>query len=201
VTSVGIGAGGCQDAFVHDDARRWDERYRTTTHVDAQQPEVIERWPDVAGLLPSTGRCLDIASGPGSVTLWSAERGLDVTALDASPVAIDLLRSAATALGCSERVDARVVDLDDGLPADAVDYDLVICQRYRDPTLSPMIVDRLRVGGYALVTVLSAVGAAQPGAFHAPAGALWSEFSTDRRCAVLHHEEGDGVAHIVVRRR
>lgn len=186
---------------MRDDATRWDERYRTTTRVEAQAPETIRRWPDIAEVLPSSGRALDIASGPGAVSLWLAARGLDVTALDASPVAIELLRTAAGALGHEHRIHASVVDLDDGLPADRLGYDVIVCQRFRDPALSPAMIDGLRSGGYAMVNVLSAVGAQQPGAFHAPPGALWGEFAGDDRCEVLHHEEGGEVAHIVVRRR
>ncbi len=190
---------------MRDDGRRWDERYRTTALVEPCQPEILQRWPNLATQLPVAGRALDIASGPGSVALWAAERGFDVVALDASTVAIALLERTAEELGRSDRldgrIDARVVDLDDGLPADIVDVDLIVCQRFRDPELTTAIIDRLSVGGYGLVTVLSAVGAERPGDFHAPPGALSSEFGGDDRCDIVHHHEGDGVAHIVVRRR
>ncbi len=186
---------------MQDDGRRWDERYATTTHVVAQAPEAIGRWPDVTSLLAPTGRCLDVACGPGAVTLWLAERGLDVTALDASRVAIDLLeRAAGGAAEVADRIDARVVDLDDGLPEDLHDLDLIVCQRFRDPALVATMIERLRVGGIAIVTVLSSVGADHPGPFHAPPGELGTTF-TNERCEILHHVEGDGVAHIVVRRR
>jgi len=186
---------------VRDDGPRWDERYRATTPAEPRRPDGIQRWPDLDTQLPTTGRCLDIASGPGPVALWAAERGLEVTALDVSEVAIELLRAGAAALGYDARIEARVVDLDDGLPADLVDLDLIVCQRFRDPSLTTAMVERLRVGGHAVVTVLSAVGAEHPGEFHAPAGALWNEFSDDERCEVVHHHEGDGIAHVVARRR
>ena len=187
---------------MRDDGRRWDERYRTTTLVEPHQPEALQHWPHLAPQLPVAGRVLDIASGPGSVALWAAERGFDVVALDASTVAIALLERTAEDLGGSGRldgrIDARVVDLDDGLPADIVDVDLIVCQRFRDPALTTVIIDRLSVGGFAVVTVLSAVGAERPGDFHAPPGALSTEFGSDDRCEIVHHHEGDGVAHIVV---
>lgn len=184
---------------MHDDARRWDERYSTTTRIEAEPPEVIGHWPHLASLLPTAGRCVDVASGPGSVTLWLAERGLDVTALDASAVAIDLLESAATAAGFADRVDARVIDLDEGLPDDLRDLDLIVCQRFRDPALYPAFVDRLCDGGVAMITVLSTVGATEPGPFHAPPGELRAAF-TNEQCELLHHSEDAGIAHVVVRR-
>lgn len=147
-----------------------------------------------------SGRCLDIASGTGAVSLWLAQRGLEVTALDVSDIAIARLDAAATTSGLSENIDARTVDLDQGLPGDVHDLDLVVCQRFRDPALYGPIVDRLRTGGLAVVTVLSRVGADEPGPFHASAGELSIAFGADERCEILKQFEGNGVAHVVVRR-
>ncbi len=185
---------------MHGDAQRWDERYSMMTLIDPAPPDVIDHWPHLTSLVPTTGRCTDVASGPGPVTLWLAERGLEVTALDASPVAIDLLQTAATAAGCADRVDARLVDLDDGLPDDLHDLDLIVCQRFRDPALYPAFIDRLRGGGVAMLTVLSTVGVGEPGPFHAPQGELLAAF-TNGRCEILHHSEDAGLAHVVIRRR
>ena len=41
------------------------------------------------------GRCLDVACGLGEQSLWAAQQGFDVVALDASEVAITALNSAA----------------------------------------------------------------------------------------------------------
>ena len=185
---------------MHDDARRWDERYSTVTRIDAEPPEVLQRWPHLTSLVPMSGRCVDVACGPGSVTMWMAARGLDVVALDASAVAIDLLRAAASSAGWDDRIDARIIDLDDGLPDDLDDLDLIVCQRFRDPVLYPVVIDRLRAGGVAIITVLSTVGASEPGAFHAAPGELDVAFTNDR-CEILHHNEDGGVAHVVIRRR
>jgi SAM-dependent methyltransferase len=184
---------------MHDDARRWDERYSTMTRIDPDPPEMLEHWPQLTSLVPTTGRCTDVACGPGPVTLWLADRNLEVTALDASAVAIDLLQTAATAAGCADRVDARIIDLDDGLPDDLQDLDLIVCQRFRNPALYPAFIDRLRGGGVAMITVLSTVGVSDPGPFHAPPGELRVAF-TNRRCEILHHSEDAGTAHVVIRR-
>ena len=186
---------------MHDDGRRWNERYAASPTPSPSAPEVLDRWPDLVSLLPVSGRCLDIASGTGAVSLWLAQQGFEVVALDVSDVAIARLDAAATTSGLFERIDARTVDLDHGLPEDIDDLDLVVCQRFRDPALYGPIVDRLRTGGLAVVTVLSSVGADDPGPFHAPAGELSIAFGSDERCEILHQFEGDGVAHIVVRRR
>ena len=183
---------------MQDDAGQWDERYDGVTGVAPRAPEVVARWPELEARLPRAGRCVDVACGTGGVTLWLADRGLEVVALDVSGVAIGLLRRAASTTS-SHHIDARVVDLDGGLPDDLVDLDLIVCQRFRDPSLYASFIDRLDHGGLAFVTVLSAVGAAEPGPFHAPAGELRTAFARDR-CEILREFEADGVAHAVVRR-
>ncbi len=191
------------------DVRRWNERYTSTATVTARAPEVLERWPELATLVPSTGRSLDLACGAGGVTLWLARRGLAVCSLDVSDVAIALLEQAVAGAGLAERVTAHVVDLDDGLPAGLDELDLVVCQRFRDPALYADLVTALRPGGVALVTVLSTVGRTEGGArsgrdggtHRAAPGELSGAFGSDARCDVLRHEEGDGLAHAVVRRR
>jgi SAM-dependent methyltransferase len=201
VTSVQRHDGVREDERVRDDGRRWDERYAATTRVEARAPEAIDRWPELISLLPETGRCLDVASGPGAVTLWFARRGLEVTALDASGVAIELLRNAAAAAQLAQRVDARTVDLDDGLPDDLGTFDVIVCQRFRDPRLYGPMIDRLAPGAIAMITVLSRVGSPDPGPFHAPAGELSDAIGADERCETLRSWEGDGVAHVAARRR
>jgi SAM-dependent methyltransferase len=186
---------------MHDDGRRWNERYAASPAPSPRAPEALDRWPELASMLPVAGRCLDIASGTGAVSLWLAQRGLEVIALDVSDVAIDRLQAAATASGLSGRIAGRTVDLDEGLPVDLDDLEMVVCQRFRDPALYRPIVDRLSSGGLAVVTVLSEVGTDDPGPFHATAGELSIAFGADERCEILHQFEGDGVAHVVVRRR
>ena len=186
---------------MHEDGRRWNERYEASPAPSPRAPEALDRWPELALLLPASGRCVDIASGTGAVTLWLAQQGLTVTALDISDVAIRKLEQAAAARGLSSCIDARAVDLDQGLPEDVDDLDLLVCQRFRNRSLYRPIVGRLRSGGLAVVSVLSSVGADDPGPFHAVAGELSSAFGSDERCEILHHFEGDGVAHVVLQRR
>ena len=124
-----------------------------------------------------------------------------MVAIDVSPTAIAALQDRARQLGLADRIDAQVVDLDAGLPADlAGRCSLVICQRFRDPKLYPQLVSALEPGGVLVVTVLSVVGASQPGPFHAPAGELAAAFGTDR-LEILSSTEADGAATVVGRRR
>ena len=104
---------------------------------------IRRRLPGWKGIpLPEPGLCLDVACGLGRQSLWAAAHGFDVVAIDVSPAAIGALRASAAERGLDGRIDARVVDLDDGLPADVADRcALVICQRFRDPRLYPALAD------------------------------------------------------------
>lgn len=180
---------------MHHDATRWDDHYRSATPPGPLAPDARA---DVIELLPRTGVAIDIACGLGSQSLWLARRGLEVVALDVSPIAIDALRAAAHAAGLADRIDARMTDLDVGLPAEPMTADVIVCQRFRQPSLYTEIADRLAVGGIAIVTVLSEVGTDSPGPFHAPPGELVAAFD---EFEILDAREGDGVATIVARRR
>jgi SAM-dependent methyltransferase len=185
---------------VEEDRARWDGRYAAHPLAEPSAPDAVVASADVRSLIPATGRAADIACGPGGQTLWLARAGLEVLALDVSPVAIDLTARAATAAGLGARVSARVHDFDDGLPDDVVDLDVLVCQRFRATGLYRDFVDRLRPGGVAVVTVLSTVGLdIDGGPFHAPPGELVDAYR-DLPVDVIHHCEATGQASIVVRR-
>ena len=178
-----------------DDAERWDSRYsgRVTGHPSA--PVGLD-----GVSLPEHGLCLDVACGLGEQSLWAALNGFDVIALDVSPLAIGALQAAAQERNLADRIDARVADLDDGLPRDLEGRcALVICQRFRDPRLYPALVAAATPGGLVVVTVLSVVGAESAGPFHAPPGELESAFR-GLPVEVLRIDEGDGAATLVARR-
>jgi SAM-dependent methyltransferase len=162
---------------------------------DPSPPAGLEGIP-----LPERGLCLDVACGLGRQSLWAAAHGFDVVAIDVSPTAVGALRASAVERGLDGRIDARVVDLDDGLPADVADRcALVICQRFRDPHLYPALAGAAAPGGLIVVTVLSQVGATAPGPYHAPPGELDDAFGALTVEIVLTLEEY-GEATLVARR-
>jgi SAM-dependent methyltransferase len=184
-----------EDPVVHEDAERWDARYSGRTTGDPSPPTGLD---GIA--LPEPGLCLDVACGLGEQSLWAAANRFDVVALDVSPAAIAGLRAVAAAHGLDDRIDARVVDLDDGLPADVRGRcALVICQRFRDPRLYAAIADAAGAGGLIVITVLSEVGADSPGPYHAPPGELDEAFGA-LDVEVLRSVETNGEATLVARR-
>jgi len=153
----------------------WDQRYRTGEQVfETPAPLVVEF---TRTLLP--GSALDLACGPGRNALYLAECGWRVTALDGSPVAIQLLR------GKNPSIDTRVVDLESGeleLPSEA--YDLVLACYYFQRSLIPGIKSALRPGGLLIaIAHLADVGTPT----RAYAGELRAFFEGWR---ILYYREG-----------
>ena len=128
--------------------------------------------------------------------MWLARRGLSVAGIDVSPVAIASADEAASDLGLGDRCRFEVVDLDNGLPP-GPSVDVVICHRFRQPSLYRSMVERLRPGGLLAIAVLSEVDA-EPGAFRAPAGELTESF---RALETLVAVEARGSAVLLGRRR
>jgi cyclopropane fatty-acyl-phospholipid synthase-like methyltransferase len=91
-----------------------------------------------------------VAAGIGRVALWLARRGLDVKAVDVSPVALERLRSRAAAEGLS--IGTRALDLaSEPLPAGP--WDLITCFHYLHRELFPEMAARLATGGLLVVEI------------------------------------------------
>jgi SAM-dependent methyltransferase len=177
------------------DRERWDARHAAAGAAGAaREPVPPDALRGREALLPAAGRALDVACGRGTVAVWLAARRFAVDAVDVSPVALDGGRELAARVGVGERVRWLVHDLDAGLPAPGP-YDVVVCQRFRDPARYPDLAARLAPGGLLVVTVLSEVGEG-PGPFRAPAGELRAAFGA---LEVLHDAERDGEASLVAR--
>ncbi len=106
------------------DSTEWDARYSATALVWSEGPNVFlareaERW--------EPGDALDLAAGEGRNSIFLAERGFRVTAVDFSKVGLDKGRARADALGppVAERISWVRADLHDYEPPTA-SFDLVI---------------------------------------------------------------------------
>ena len=187
------------------DRERWDRRFAT---VGPGLPGPPSALVGREGLVPGpedtaqpssprqpAGTALDLACGRGTVAVWLAGRGLTTTAVDISPEALRLTSELAATRG--EEVTILLADLDDGLPAGiAGPFDVVVCQRFRDPALYPVLPGLLAPGGLLVISVLSTVGDAG-GAYRAGPGELRAALG---HLDVLVDEEANGEAHLVARR-
>jgi SAM-dependent methyltransferase len=87
------------------DLSGWDERYRTHPGNGIVTP--------LLGRIASTlvpGRALDLACGAGRNALWLASRGWQVTAVDGSSAAIEILCQRAAERSLT--IDTRLADLE-----------------------------------------------------------------------------------------
>lgn len=145
--------------------------------------------------LARRGLALDLACGRGETAVWLASRGMQVHAVDISPVAIELARTLASSCGFADRCRFEVADLDGGLP-DGPPADLILCHLFRDARLDRALVERLAPGGLLAIAVLSEVGAG-PGSFRARPGELRAAFGD---LDLVADGEADGRAWLLGRR-
>jgi SAM-dependent methyltransferase len=125
------------------DRQQWDERYSGAEFEWSMHPNqfVAEQLAD----LPP-GRALDLAAGEGRNSVWLAERGWSVTAVDFSRVGLDKGRKLAAARGVADaRVDWVVADLSEYEPAPAA-FDLVLIAYLQ---VEPGLRDRVLAGAAA----------------------------------------------------
>jgi SAM-dependent methyltransferase len=105
------------------DSQQWDERYSGAEFEWTTRPNQFVA-AELAGLAP--GRALDVAAGEGRNTVWLAERGWRVTAVDFSRVGLEKGRKLSAARGVDDaRVEWIVADLRDYEPEPGA-FDLVL---------------------------------------------------------------------------
>lgn len=89
----------------------WDDRYKESTYFYGTEP--TSALLSNAYLLPANARVLCVADGEGRNSVWLAEQGHQVTAWDASSVAVEKARKLAAKGGVEVSFSV----------ADAADYD------------------------------------------------------------------------------
>lgn len=120
---------------------KWNQRHADPTH----QPRAAEVLFKNLHLLPTRGHALDLACGLGGNALLMARAGLEVTAWDISPVAIDRLSGFADMEGLSN-LRGEVRDLvKEPLPV-AV-FDVIVVSYFLDREMIAPLIDCLKPGG------------------------------------------------------
>lgn len=121
------------------DRERWDAKWRAAT---PKQPSPFLVSLDAA--LPRVGRALDVAGGPGHDALWLAARGLAVTLVDGSFVALERARAEAARRSLPLVTEARDLEVA-GLPEGP--FAVVVCLNYLQRSLFPRFAEVLAPGG------------------------------------------------------
>jgi SAM-dependent methyltransferase len=130
-------------------AEHWDERYSGDPVWSGNPNQALVA--EVAG--PGVGRALDVGCGEGADSVWLAQQGWQVTALDISAKAVE--RTEAVAAEAGVQVEGVAAGLLDASLADA-SYDLVSAMYpalLRTPTrdAEQRLLDLVAPGGTLLV--------------------------------------------------
>lgn len=124
---------------------RWDRRW-----AEAEPPGEPDPWlAELDAVLPRTGRAVDLAAGQGRNALWLAARGLEVTVVDVSPVAVERAANAATERGLALATEVRDLAAHGPPPGP---WDLAIIVRYLDRDLVRAVPSVLVPGGMLAFT-------------------------------------------------
>lgn len=136
---------------------KWDAR-----HGDPlKQPIAAEVLAQNRHLLPARGSALDLACGLGGNALMLAEQGLEVTAWDLSPVAIQRLRETAGRRGLRSLL-AEVRDLEQSPPPEQC-FDVIVVSYYLDRELVPHIIAALKPGGLLFYQTFTRIAMGEEG--------------------------------------
>jgi len=117
------------------DREKWNSRYRKRMGTAVPSLILLKYWG-----LASSGNALDIACGNGRNSIFLAEKGFMVDAVDISAVATTHLA------GKHSNIQVTCQDIDTWLiPPER--YELIVNIRFLDRRLFPMIQDGLKTGG------------------------------------------------------
>jgi tellurite methyltransferase len=126
------------------DREKWNERFREQRKLSSPSPFLLE----LDGILPRRGRALDVAGGAGRHAIWLARRGLEVTLVDISDVALDIARREAAASGVA--LSTAQADLDE-TPLPSGPWDVILCFNYLQRSLFPEFARALAPGALLVI--------------------------------------------------
>src|SRR5918911_2871744 len=87
--------------------QRWNERFSAPDYIFGTAPNAF--LASNAPRLARGQRALCVADGEGRNSVWLAEQGLEVTAFDFSPIAVEKARKLAAARGVKVRYEVAGV--------------------------------------------------------------------------------------------
>ena len=165
------------------DRHQWDERYSGAEFEWSVNPNQFVA-AELAGL--PAGRALDLAAGEGRNSVWLAERGWSVTAVDFSRVGLEKGRKLSAARGLDDGlIDWVVADLNEyDPPRDAFELVLIAYLQVEAPLRARVLAGAaaalvpggtLLIVGHDLTNLTEGVGGPQyPEVLYTP-GAITAE--------------------------
>jgi tellurite methyltransferase len=183
-----------------DDRAKWDGKYASAGEVDEVSPVsfLSENIGRLISMLRRRPRAMDLAAGEGRNSVFLAQRGFRVEAVDISPVGLQRARRRAVMQG----VEVQLLAAD--LSAFAIPvarYDLVVNFFFLQRSLFPAMARALRPGGiliFETYTTRHQLQQARPmrRAFLLEPGELCNAFPT---LETLLYEEKGATARLIAR--
>jgi SAM-dependent methyltransferase len=132
--------------------QRWNERFSAPDYIFGTAPNAF--LAANAARLKRGQSALCVADGEGRNSVWLAGQGLEVTAFDFSPPALEKARSLAATRGVQVRYELASV-YDWRWPASAFDMVAAIFVQFADPPMRSFMFERmaraLKPGGLLLI--------------------------------------------------
>jgi SAM-dependent methyltransferase len=181
------------------DLAAWDEQYRKNANSAAERESIPNPLLVQAASDLPPGRALDLACGTGRNALWLAEHHWNVTAVDGSPTALEILRHHATGL----HIETQVADLENsGFMIEPARYNLIAMCYYFERNLIEQCKRGLAPGGVMVAIALLKEPGKELSTFRLQPGELRAYFPD---WEILHYREcadmwEHKVAELVVRR-
>jgi tellurite methyltransferase len=163
------------------ESESWDERYASGKYSSAEPHKLLREV--VSKLKP--GKALDLASGTGRNSIFLAENGWEVTAVDNSAVGLEIARNRAEQK--SLNINFIVADLEKSEWAiEPVAYDLICDFYYLQRDLFAKMKNGVRPGGIIISTIHIHGEGEEQGRFDLREGELRGFFSD---MEILHYHE------------
>ena len=126
-----------------EDKIKWDKKYRETASLLKDRPH-SKKLETAAG---SAGgkKALEIACGTGRNSVYLAQNGFQVDAMDISEVALQFLDKKGY-----ENITTKLVDLE-GLVPQSDSYDIIVKTNYLDRNIIPYLGKALKKGGVLFI--------------------------------------------------
>ncbi len=125
------------------DKLKWDKKYQETTSLlkDREPSENLKKIVEKT----KGKKALDVASGAGRNSIYLANNGFDVEALDISSVALEVLNNKGF-----KNISCKLVDLDEyEIPKN--NYDLIVMTNFLDRNLIPKLSNALKINGVLFI--------------------------------------------------
>ena len=125
------------------DKLKWDKKYQETTSLlkDREPSENLKKIVEKT----KGKKALDVASGAGRNSIYLANNGFDVEALDISSVALEVLNNKGF-----KNISCKLVDLDE-YEIHKNNYDLIVMTNFLDRNLIPKLSNALKIKGVLFI--------------------------------------------------